>query len=49
MHSLLAANGIVLQLSRPYTSPQNGKAERVIRTPNNSVRTFLINAAMPPS
>ncbi|BAF23229.2 Os08g0236200 [Oryza sativa Japonica Group] len=32
-----------------YTSPQNGKAERVLRTINNSIRTLLIQASMPPS
>ena len=35
-------------LTCPYTSPQNGKAERVLRTLNNSVRTMLIHASMPP-
>ena len=48
MHDLLAAHGIVFHLSCPYTSPQNGKAERVLRTLNNSVRTMLIHASMPP-
>ena len=48
MHDLLAAHGIIFHLSCPYTSPQNGKAERVLRTLNNSVRTMLIRASMPP-
>ena len=48
MHDLLAAHGIVFHLSCPYTSPQNGKAERVLRTLNNFVRTMLIHASMPP-
>jgi len=42
------ANGILFRLSCPYTSPQNGKAERVLRTLNNSVRALLIHASMPP-
>jgi transposase InsO family protein len=49
MQTLLAANDIVFHLSCLYTSPQNGKAERVLHTLNNSVRTFLIQASMPPS
>jgi transposase InsO family protein len=49
MQTSLAANGIVFHLSCPYTSPQNGKAERVLRTLNNFVCTLLIQASMPPS
>jgi hypothetical protein len=30
-------------MSCPYTSPQNGKAERIIRTINNVIRTVRIN------
>jgi hypothetical protein len=37
-----------LRLSCPYTSPQNGKAERVIRSTNNMVRSLLFQASMPP-
>jgi len=36
-------------MSCPYTSPQNGKAERIIRTINNVVRSLLFQASMPPS
>jgi hypothetical protein len=32
----------------PYTSAQNNKAERILRTLNSVVRTLLIHAAMPP-
>jgi histone deacetylase 1/2 len=46
--TFLAAHGILLRLSCPYTSAQNGKAERILRTLNNSVRT-LLHASMPPS
>jgi hypothetical protein len=31
-----------LRMSCPYTSPQNGKAERMIRTTNNIMHTLLI-------
>ena len=47
--SFLASRGTLLRLSCPYTSPQNGKAERMLRTINNSIRTLLIQASMPPS
>jgi len=43
------AQGIHLRMSCPYTSPQNGKAERIIRTINNVVRSLLFQASMPPS
>ena len=46
--TLFATRGIHLRLSCPYTSPQNGKAERVLRTLNNIIRTMLIHAHMPP-
>jgi transposase InsO family protein len=46
--TFLAAHGILLRLSCPYTSAQNGKAERTLRTLNNSVRTLLLHASMPP-
>jgi hypothetical protein len=31
----------------PYTSRQNGKAERIIRSVNNVIRTLLIQASLP--
>ncbi|WVZ93018.1 hypothetical protein U9M48_039041 [Paspalum notatum var. saurae] len=46
--SFLASRGTLLRLSCPYTSPQNGKAERIIRTLNNSTPTLLLHASMPP-
>jgi hypothetical protein len=42
------ANGVSLHMSCPYTSPQNGKAERILRTTNNVTRTLLFQASMPP-
>jgi hypothetical protein len=35
-------------MSCPYTSPQNGKAERMLCTTNNIVRTLMFQASMPP-
>jgi hypothetical protein len=34
-------------MSCHYTSPQNGKAERIIHTINNVIRTLLIQASLP--
>jgi hypothetical protein len=48
MDDLLAAHNIIFNLSCPHTSPQNGKAERVLCTLNNSVCTLLLHASMPP-
>jgi histone deacetylase 1/2 len=42
----LTAQGTHLRLSCLYTSPQNGKAERVLRTLNNVTRTLLIHSHM---
>jgi hypothetical protein len=42
----LLSNGTQLWMSCPYTSPQNGKAERIIRSINNVIRTFLIQASL---
>ena len=41
------SRGVHLCMSCPYTSPQNGKAERMIRTTNDVVRTLLVQAALP--
>ena len=38
--------GILLRLSCPYTSPQNGKAERSLRTLNDITRTLLIQTLL---
>jgi hypothetical protein len=45
--SFLLSNGTQLWMSCPYTSPQNGKAERIIRLVNNVIRTLLIQASLP--
>lgn len=41
--------GIVLRLSCPYTSPQNGKAKCALRTINDVILTLLLQAHIPPS
>ena len=46
--SFFLSRGVQLRMSCPYTSPQNGKAERMLRTTNDFVRTFLIQASLPP-
>jgi transposase InsO family protein len=43
----LLSNGTQLRMSCPYTSPQNGKVERIIRSVNNVIRTLLIHASLP--
>jgi histone deacetylase 1/2 len=40
-------HGILFRFSCPYTSPQNGKAERVLRTINDIIRTMLIQSSLP--
>ena len=46
LHTHLATHGIALRLSCPCTSPQNGTAERVLRTLNDCVRSLLLHAGM---
>lgn len=41
-------HGVVLRMSCPYTSQQNGRAERILRTINNIVRSILFQASLPP-
>ena len=48
LHSLAAMHGIHVRFSCPYTSQQNGKAERIIRTVNDIVRSLLFQASLPP-
>ncbi|GJZ52281.1 ribonuclease H-like domain-containing protein [Tanacetum coccineum] len=49
LHTLFSNNGIQFRFSCPKTSQQNGKAERMIRTINNVIRTLLFQAHLPPS
>ncbi|XP_071676968.1 uncharacterized protein [Lolium perenne] len=48
IRSLLATHGTVFRLTCPYTSSQNGRAERMLRTLNDCVRTLLFHASIPP-
>jgi hypothetical protein len=45
--TFLLSKGAQLRMSCPYTSPQNGKVKRIIRTINNVLRTLLIQASLP--
>jgi hypothetical protein len=47
VHSLLSTHGAVIRFSCPYTSQQNGKAERVLHTLNEGVHALLFHASMP--
>ncbi|GKB19653.1 ribonuclease H-like domain-containing protein [Tanacetum coccineum] len=49
LHNLFVKNGIQFRFSCPKTSQQNGKAERMIRTINNIIRTLLFQAHLPPT
>ena len=42
------SHGVALRMSCPYTSQQNGKAERSLRTINNILRSLLFQASLPP-
>ncbi|WVZ93121.1 hypothetical protein U9M48_039127 [Paspalum notatum var. saurae] len=45
--SFFLTRGVQLGMSCPYTSAQNGKAERMIRTTNDVMRTLLFQASLP--
>jgi hypothetical protein len=42
-------HGVLLWMSCPYTSSQKGKAERMIRSINNIIRSLLFQASLAPS
>jgi hypothetical protein len=46
--TFLLTHGAILRMSCPYTSQQNGRAERVLRTINNIIRSLLFQASLPP-
>lgn len=48
-HNLFASQGTTFRFNCPYTSQQNGRSERMIRTINNAVRTLLFQAQLPNS
>jgi hypothetical protein len=41
------SHGVQLCMSCSYTSSQNGKAKRMIRTTNDTMRTLLLQASLP--
>jgi hypothetical protein len=45
--TFLLSKGAQLRMSCPYMSPQNSKAEHIIRTIKNIIRTLLIQASLP--
>jgi hypothetical protein len=45
--TFLLTKDALLRMSCPYTSPQNGKAERIIRSINNVIRTLLFQVNLP--
>ena len=47
MLDFFSSHGIQPRFSCPYTSPQNGRAERTLRTINNLVRVLLFQSHMP--
>jgi transposase InsO family protein len=49
IRSFLAAHGMVLRLTCPYTSQHNGRAERTLHTLNDSVHTMLLHTNVPMS
>jgi hypothetical protein len=46
-HTFFATNGVILRMSYPYTSQQNGKAERILLTINNILCSLLFQACIP--
>jgi hypothetical protein len=45
-HTFFLSHGVQLRMSCPYTSPQNGKAERIICTTNDVMRSLLFQASL---
>ncbi|KAL8143938.1 hypothetical protein V2J09_016970 [Rumex salicifolius] len=48
LHSFISQKGSNFRFSCPYTSQQNGKAERMIRTLTNMIRSILFHGHLPP-
>jgi hypothetical protein len=44
--TFFSSHGIHLRMSCPYTSAQNGKAECIIRSINNVIRSLLFHASV---
>jgi hypothetical protein len=47
IHTFFLSHGVQLRMSCPYTSMQNGKAERMICTTNDVMRSLLFKASLP--
>jgi hypothetical protein len=45
--SFLLTHGVLLRMSCPYTSPQIGKVECIIRSTNNVMHSLLFQASLP--
>jgi hypothetical protein len=45
--AFFTTKGVLLWMSCPYSSPQSGKAERILRTINNMLRSLLFHASIP--
>jgi hypothetical protein len=45
-HTFFLSHDVQLRMSCPYTSPQNGKAKRMIRTTNDVMRSLLFQASL---
>jgi histone deacetylase 1/2 len=48
LRTFFSTNGVSFRFSCPHTSPQNGKAERMLRTTNDVIRTLLVQSKLPP-
>jgi hypothetical protein len=46
-HAFFTTNGVILQMSCPFTSPRNEKVERILHTINNIMRSMLFQASIP--
>jgi hypothetical protein len=46
-HTFFLSHDVQLRMLCPYTSPQNGKAERMIHTTNDVMRSLLFQASLP--
>ncbi|KAK1687068.1 hypothetical protein QYE76_047916 [Lolium multiflorum] len=49
IRALLSSHDTIFHFTCPYTSQQNGRAKRILRTINDIVRTLLFHAHIPPS
>ncbi|KAL8144195.1 hypothetical protein V2J09_017227 [Rumex salicifolius] len=47
LHNFLTLHGSQIRFSCPHTSQQNGKAERMIRTLTDRIRTLIFHAHLP--